>query len=528
MQKEDTIYSISLLNNLINKKITSHDEFRNVKIQGEITNLNRRYASGHLYFSLKDKRSEISCVMFKYARRNLKFKPENGMDVIIEGDVSFYKPRGNLQITVKNMEEAGLGELYVAYEELKGKLLKEGLFDLKKPLPKFPKKIGVLTSASGKAIKDIVGNIEKRWPAEILIWNTTVQGAKSTESITENLALANESDVDLIILGRGGGSAQDLWDFNNEEVVRAVANSKKPIITAIGHSTDKTLSDLASDKVAATPTKAAEIAVPNKMEINEKLRNFEIRLNDLMNSKLDNLTHRYNNSRNNNYLKNPLLKYKNKHETLNLLKANADKSMNQLITSNQMLLDGFRSSYLLNNPDYILDKKATKLSLFKDNLSKNIKDLLVSCENKLNLQTKSLKSINLMESFEIKRNNLDLVRNNLDNIMDNKLNSSVNNLLIFKNNHVLTNSCQLLDGKYEQVNEINKSLQNNINRTIENYENKLHILEEKLAVLNPEKLVEKGYVVKDPEVMRKSKIKSIIILIFLVIVIILMILLIFK
>ena len=131
MQKEDTIYSISLLNNLINKNITSNDEFRNVKIQGEITNLNRRYASGHLYFSLKDKRSEISCVMFKYARRNLKFKPENGMDVIIEGDVSFYKPRGNLQITVKNMEEAGLGELYVAYEELKEKLLKEGLFDLK-------------------------------------------------------------------------------------------------------------------------------------------------------------------------------------------------------------------------------------------------------------------------------------------------------------------------------------------------------------------------------------------------------------
>lgn len=528
MKEEEKIYSISLLNKLIDKKITSDNEFKNIKIQGEITNLSSKpSAFNHIYFSLKDKSSVISCVMFKSARRTLKFKPENGIDVIIQGDISFYKPYGKLQINVKTMEQAGLGELYVAYEELKEKLRKEGLFDIKKPLPKFPKKIGVLTSTSGKAIKDIVCNLEKRWSAEILIWNTTVQGVKSTESITKNLALANESDVDLIILGRGGGSAQDLWDFNKEKVVRAVANSEKPIITAIGHSTDKTLSDLASDKVAATPTKAAEIAVPNKIEVNEKLKNIEIRLNDLINSKLDNLTHRYNNSKNNTYLKNPLLKHKNKHETLSLLKSNADKSMNQLINSNQIILDGFKSSYFLNNPNYILDKKTTKISLFKDNLAKNIENLLVNCENKLNLNSKFLKSINFMESFEIKNNNLNLIRNNLDNIMDNKLKSLANDLLIFKNNYILTNPSQLLDVKYGQINEINKRLQDNMDKTINSYENKLCVFEEKLAVLNPEKLIEKGYVETSPELIRKSKIKSILIVV-LVIVIILLILLILN
>ena len=258
--------------------------------------------------------------MFKFSTRSLDFKPKNGLDVIATGEVSFYKPHGRLQFRVTKMQEAGIGDLYIAFEKLRKKLAKEGLFENKKPLPMFPKKIGIITSASGKAIKDIVTNIEKRWPADMLIWDTTVQGAASTASITKNIALANKSDVDIIIVGRGGGSIQDLWDFNKEEVIRAIANSEKPIITAIGHSTDKTLSDLASDRVVATPTKSAEIVVPNKDEMNEKLRNLEMRINSLINTKLDNLTHRFNNSKNNKTLKDPLAKYKSHTINLDLLK----------------------------------------------------------------------------------------------------------------------------------------------------------------------------------------------------------------
>lgn len=290
--EENDIYSISAINNLIDKKISYCDDFKKIKIRGEITNFNGSYNSGHYYFSLKDKNSSISCVMFKLSTKSLDFEPKNGVDVVASGEVSFYKVRGNLQFRVRKMQEAGLGDLYIAFEKLKKKLDKEGLFKDKKAIPQYPKKIGVITSASGKAVKDIVNNIEKRWPAEIIVWNTTVQGANSTRSITKNIALANKTDVDVIIVGRGGGSTQDLWDFNKEEVVRSIANSKKPVITAIGHSTDKTLSDLASDKVAATPTKAAELVVPNKVELNEKLKNIETRLNDLINSKLDNLTHK--------------------------------------------------------------------------------------------------------------------------------------------------------------------------------------------------------------------------------------------
>ena len=521
---ENDIYSITSLNNLIDKKIKYCNDFKKIKIKGEITNFNGSYSSGHYYFSLKDEKANISCVMFKYSTKFLEFEPKNGIDVVATGEVSFYKANGRLQFKVTKMQEAGIGDLYIAFEKLKKKLAKEGLFKDKKPLPLFPKKIGVITSASGKAVKDIVNNIEKRWPADILIWDTTVQGATSTASITKNIALANKSDVDVIIVGRGGGSIQDLWDFNKEEVVRAIANSKKPIITAIGHSTDKTLSDLASDRVAATPTKAAEIVVPNNDEINEKLRNLELRFNSLINTKLDNLTHRFNNSKNNKTLKDPLAKYKNHAMNLDLLKTTADKSLKQLIQSNEMQLANFNDSYILKNPDYILDKKSGKITLFKKELANNIESKIAEYENKVELYSKNLKSLNLVEFFKLKNNSIDLIKNNLNNSIKNKLSSSVHSLEIYKNNYILINPCGILNNKFKQVNEINTKLDNEINKKLDNYENKLMILEEKLKILNPDELSEKGYVVKDPQ----EKVKNVIILVFLAIVIILLILLSLK
>lgn len=526
--EENDIYSISAINNLIDKKISYCDDFKKIKIRGEITNFNGSYNSGHYYFSLKDKNSSISCVMFKLSTKSLDFEPKNGVDVVASGEVSFYKVRGNLQFRVRKMQEAGLGDLYIAFEKLKKKLDKEGLFKDKKAIPQYPKKIGVITSASGKAVKDIVNNIEKRWPAEIIVWNTTVQGANSTRSITKNIALANKTDVDVIIVGRGGGSTQDLWDFNKEEIVRSIANSKKPVITAIGHSTDKTLSDMVSDKVAATPTKAAELVVPNKVELNEKLKNIETRLNDLINSKLDNLTHRLNISKNNKTLKDPLSKYKNHHTNLVLLKTTAEKSLNQLIQSNELQLDNFNNSYLLNNPDYILNKKVGKITLFKNELDNSISNCLLEYENKLNLHFKNLKSMNFIESFELKKNSLNLIENNLNNSINVTLNSHIHDLEIIKNNHVFSNPCQVLDDKFVKMAQIHKSLDAEITKTLDSNENKLRILEEKLKILNPDELLEKGYVVKDPDEIRKSKAKNVIIILFLAIVIVLLILLSLK
>ena len=285
---------------------------------------------------------------------------------------------------------------------------------------------------------------------------------------------------------------------------------------------------MASDKVAATPTKSAELAVPNKVEINEKLKNIETRLNDLINSKLDNLTHRISISKNNKTFKDPLSKYKNHHTNLLLLKTTADKSLNQLIQSNELQLDGFNNSYVLNNPEYILDKKVGKINLFKNELYNNITSYILACENKVNLCSENLKSLKLSESFELKNNSLDLIENNLNNSINATLNSYTHDLEIIKNNHVFTNPCQILDDKSDRITEINKSLDAEITKTLNSNENKLKILEEKLKILNPEELLEKGYVVKDPEEIRKSKAKNVIIIIFLAVVIVLLILLSLK
>lgn len=211
-----------------------------------------------------------------------------------------------------------------------------------------------------------------------------------------------------------------------------------------------------------------------------------------------------------------------------LLKTTADKSLNQLIQSNELQLDGFNNSYVLNNPEYILDKKVGKINLFKNELYNNITSYILACENKVNLCSENLKSLNLSESFELKNNSLDLIENNLNNSINNKLNFYTHDFEIIKNNHVFTNPCQILDDKSDRITEINKSLDAEITKTLNSNENKLKILEEKLKILNPEELLEKGYVVKDPEEIRKSKAKNVIIIIFLAVVIVLLILLSLK
>lgn len=248
----------------------------------------------------------------------------------------------------------------------------------------------------------------------------------------------------------------------------------------------------------------------------------------MINSKLDNLTHKLNISKNNKTLKDPLSKYKNHQTNLVLLKTTAEKSLNQLIQSNELQLDNFNNSYILNNPDYILNKKVGKITLFKNELDNNISNCLLEYENKLNLHFKNLKSLNFLESFELKRNSLNLIENNLNNSINVTLNSHIHDLEIIKNNHVFSNPCHVLDDKFVKMAQIHKSLDAEITKTLDHNENKLRILEEKLKILNPDELMEKGYVVKDPDEIRKSKVKNVIIILFLAIVIVLLILLSLK
>ncbi len=265
MSNSEHIFSVSQLNREAKRLLAGH--FLTVQVQGEISNLSLP-SSGHYYFTLKDAQAQIRCAMFKSQQQRLRFKPANGNLVVATAQVSLYEPRGDYQLVVEQLEEAGDGALRVAYERLKQKLLQEGLFEQnrKKPIPQLPKQIGVITSASGAAIHDILSVLKRRFPAiPVLIYPVAVQGDSAKFEISAALDTANKQDlVDVIILARGGGSLEDLWAFNEEIVARAVAASQIPVISAVGHEVDFSIADFVADLRAPTPSAAAEHAVPDQ------------------------------------------------------------------------------------------------------------------------------------------------------------------------------------------------------------------------------------------------------------------------
>lgn len=257
--------TVSQLTKYISKKFQVDPYLDQVYLKGEISNYNPR-RSGIQYFKLKDEHSILSAVLFPSDARNIRFEPENGMSVLVTGRVSVYEAGGYYQIIVHSMQPDGLGALYLAYEQTKEALSKEGLFamDLKKPIPKYPKRIAVITSPSGAVIQDILTTVKRRYPiAEVVLFPTVVQGNQSADSIVGNIKHVEAiGNFDTMIIGRGGGSFEDLFSFNEEKVVRAIAEAKTPVISSVGHETDTTLTDLVADLRAPTPTAAAELAVP--------------------------------------------------------------------------------------------------------------------------------------------------------------------------------------------------------------------------------------------------------------------------
>lgn len=275
----ERIYTVSEINSRIKQTIEEDIGFEYVWIVGEISNFRGNYASGHWYFSLKDNETQISAVCFKWANQYIKFLPENGMEVILCGQISVYEKQGSYQVNVRTVEPKGVGAQALALEQLKEKLLKEGLFDeeRKRPLPYLPQKIGIVTSPSGAAVKDILKVLDRRFPnLDILISPARVQGDEAPADIVNALSKLYEvKEIELIIIARGGGSKEDLWAFNDEGVAREIIKSPVPVISAVGHEIDITIADLVADVRAATPSMAAEIAVREKSELKEDLNYFK-------------------------------------------------------------------------------------------------------------------------------------------------------------------------------------------------------------------------------------------------------------
>ena len=284
------ILSVSQVNMYIKALLDEIPQVKNVYICGEISNFKHYYNSGHMYFTLKDDKSQLKAVMFKNDNYRLKFTPENGMKVICFGQVGVYERDGVYQLYCRDMQPDGVGALTIAFEQLKVQLAQEGLFDEehKKAIPKFPQKIGVATSKMGAAVEDIKNVISRRYPlCEIIIVPTMVQGESAAQDIADSIRFIDENlGVDTIIVGRGGGSLEDLWAFNTENVARAVYACKTPIISAVGHETDFTISDFVSDMRAPTPSAAAELAVPDIKSLIFQLNNFSVSIEKSLDFKI--------------------------------------------------------------------------------------------------------------------------------------------------------------------------------------------------------------------------------------------------
>lgn len=289
-------YSVSQITGYIKNIIENDFLLKDVYVEAEISNF-KAHSSGHFYFTLKDSSAEIKCVMFRSNVSDIKFMPENGMSVIVRGYISIYEKTGNYQLYVTEMEQGGIGELYIAFEKLKARLQKAGVFDnkYKKPIPSMPETVAVITSSTGAAVRDIINVAGRRNPnVEIVVVPCLVQGAGAGEDIVKKLDAVNRwGGADVIILGRGGGSIEDLWAFNEEIVARAIFNSEIPVISAVGHETDFTIADFIADMRAPTPSAAAEIAVPEGNQISRNIDNMYKRMCKNIALKLNNCMSRY-------------------------------------------------------------------------------------------------------------------------------------------------------------------------------------------------------------------------------------------
>lgn len=358
----DKYITVSQLTRYIKYKIDNDIHLNEVFLKGEISNF-KAHTRGHYYFTLKDEDSRINAVMFASATKNIKFLPQDGMKVLVTGKISVFEANGGYQIYVNDMLEDGVGNLYIAFEQLKKKLETEGLFDqkIKKAIPKIPTKVGVVTAPTGAAIKDIVSTIKRRWPlTEIILFPSLVQGEEAAADIVKQIERSKDYNLDTLIVGRGGGSIEDLWPFNEEIVARAIYNCQTPIISAVGHEIDFTIADFVADLRAPTPTGAAELAVPGISDVANYLNQLKIRLNKAISNKITinkqkitELTNRY-------IFTNPLSIYQTKEILFDSIIERLKYATTNLISLKEKQFLNIKNSYILANPFQLLDKKANR------------------------------------------------------------------------------------------------------------------------------------------------------------------------
>ena len=387
----------------------SNPNFRNVYVKGEVSDMFIS-AYGHLYFNLKDKKSQVPCIVYKWFRRNLQFDIEDGMKLLVIANVVVYAPHGKYQLDVRSATEDGLGQLYVKYQQLKKKLEKEGLFDdkHKKDLPHFVKRIGVITSKGGSVIHDIVKTVNENWPfCQVFLFPAAVQGENSKTELVTQIAKADDSDMDVLIVARGGGSIQDLWSYNEESVARAIFNAETPIISAIGHEDNTTLADLVSDKRASTPTMAASLAIEDKKNIMENINHYNSRLITFVSSKIEDYKKQMQFMLSKPLFADETYVYKSKKRDFDDLCSRFDSSSGELVKSNRVMLDKITTEYVIRHPCKMqLDQSKSNLNELTNRLI-DAMDFIINAQkvnldkasDKFKFHSEKLLSLEISKSF---------------------------------------------------------------------------------------------------------------------------------
>lgn len=411
----DKYLTVSILTQYLKYKFDNDPYLKCVYLTGEISNF--RLRSKNQYFSLKDDKSKIDVMMFSNSFTKLKFKPENGMKVLVIGRVTIYPFSGNYQIIIEKMEPDGIGALYAAYEQLKQKLQNEGLFEKqKKKIPIFPKRIAVITSESGAVIHDIITTVHRRYPiAQIVLFPSKVQGEDAADNLVDQIKhVQRVGNFDVLIIGRGGGSLEDLWPFNEEKVARALYDLSIPVISSVGHETDTTLTDLVADQRAATPTAAAEYATPVLKNVLAQINDFRNRLLKSMQKNLDYYEQQVSRLINMPIMQNPQIIYEDLVKNLDTLKQNLVKIMIQYLKNSKRSYDFLINNLYYHSPKNKIDSNFDKLDNIIHILNKNIifyltkeKQLLNNCK----------KNLCLLDPMQILKRGYTYVTDDHDNIL---------------------------------------------------------------------------------------------------------------
>jgi exodeoxyribonuclease VII large subunit len=475
-KKEITIYTVSQLTTLIKTTLENNLPGR-LTVKGEISGWKGPHANGHCYFSLKDENAVLPCVMWSDKFKQVKFKPENGLAVFGTGHISVFVPQGRLQFYIESMEPAGVGTLQLAFEQMRKRLEAEGLFDEKhkRPLPKYPMRIGILTSESGAALFDIKDSIHNRWPcAKLFLYPVPVQGEGAAEEIASALRYVNRQNnklkLDVLIVGRGGGSLEDLWAFNEEVLARAIFASKIPVISAVGHEVDVTIADLVADKRASTPTKAGVVGVPDYKEVLKQLSLVKSQLTGEIESVIELAQQKMETLLASAAFRNPLLPVRNRQQRLDEMEGNLSELLTVSIATAKEKLREIYEKVIRIEPHRLLGKKAVELNEIRNRSAKAITAIVLNRQQRVDELTMKMK-VSVRQFFAEAR---ELLRKNLE-------------LIVRIEPH------RLLGKKAIGLNELKNRSAKALSVIVHKLSIKLTAQENKLFALNPKSVLNRGY-----------------------------------